>query len=101
MTCDLCDGKPLCVEVCAAGALLYIPEGDPSMERKKTFGQIFLQSARATLRRSDDKPVGDPSARSQVKRSGLTPGSASSPRHQRSAGPTELAGILEVPSGSR
>ena len=101
MTCDLCDGKPLCAEVCAAGALFYIPEGDPSMERKRTFGQIFLQSARATLRRSDKKPGDSPSSRSQVERSGLALGNVSSPRHQRSGGQTDLAEVLEPSNGSR
>jgi Fe-S-cluster-containing hydrogenase component 2 len=44
MTCDLCDGKPLCTQVCTAGALSYISEGDSSMERKRALGKIFLQS---------------------------------------------------------
>ena len=44
MTCDLCDGLPLCTQVCTAGALSYVPEGDSSMERKRAFGKIFLQS---------------------------------------------------------
>jgi len=101
MTCDLCDGKALCAEVCAAGALFYTPEGDPSMERKKIFGQIFLQSVGSTLRHPGKKPGESPSARSQVESSELTLGSASSPRHQRKSGPTGLAEVLEVSNGSR
>jgi carbon-monoxide dehydrogenase iron sulfur subunit len=46
ITCDLCDGRPLCTQVCTAGALSYTPEGDPSMERKKVFGKVFLQAVR-------------------------------------------------------
>jgi anaerobic carbon-monoxide dehydrogenase iron sulfur subunit len=44
MTCDLCNGRPLCTQVCTTGALSYIPEGDLSMERKRAFGQAFLQA---------------------------------------------------------
>jgi Fe-S-cluster-containing dehydrogenase component len=61
MTCDLCNGKPLCTQVCAAGALSYIPDGDPSMERKRAFGQIFLQSVKSTLRQPDLKAGDGPS----------------------------------------
>ena len=46
-TCDLCNGNPLCTQVCTSGALSYIPDGDPSMERKRAFGQIFLQSVKS------------------------------------------------------
>jgi carbon-monoxide dehydrogenase iron sulfur subunit len=44
VTCDLCDGVPLCTQVCTAGALSYTPEGDSSMERKRALGKIYLQS---------------------------------------------------------
>jgi ferredoxin len=47
MTCDLCEGQPLCTQVCSAGALSYIPEGDSSMERKRAFAKTFLQSVGA------------------------------------------------------
>jgi carbon-monoxide dehydrogenase iron sulfur subunit len=47
MTCDLCHGHPLCTQVCTAGALYYKPEGDLSIERKKAYGRVFLQSIRA------------------------------------------------------
>jgi carbon-monoxide dehydrogenase iron sulfur subunit len=46
MTCDLCNGQPLCTQVCTAGALSYNHEGDSSMERKKAFGQHLLLSAK-------------------------------------------------------
>jgi Fe-S-cluster-containing dehydrogenase component len=46
MTCDLCNGQPLCTQVCTAGALSYKPEGDSSMERKRAFGQTLFQSMR-------------------------------------------------------
>jgi carbon-monoxide dehydrogenase iron sulfur subunit len=38
MTCDLCDGKPLCTEVCTAGALSY-SDDKFSIERKMVFAQ--------------------------------------------------------------
>lgn len=101
MTCDLCDGKPLCAEVCAARALFYIPEGDSSMERRKFFGQIFLQSMSSTLRRPDKKPEDSHLARPQVECSGLTLDGASSPRPRRSGGTTEPAEVLEGSDGSR
>jgi carbon-monoxide dehydrogenase iron sulfur subunit len=44
MTCDLCEGLPLCTQVCTAGALFYNPEGDPSIERKRAFGQTLFHS---------------------------------------------------------
>ncbi len=47
MTCNLCNGLPLCIQVCTAGALSFIPEGDSSMERKRAFGQIFLHSMKS------------------------------------------------------
>ncbi|MGZ3523205.1 MAG: 4Fe-4S dicluster domain-containing protein [Thermodesulfobacteriota bacterium] len=57
ITCDLCDGQPLCTRVCTTGALSYIPEGDLSMERKKAFGEIFLQSMKSTRRlKAEDGP---------------------------------------------
>jgi len=46
MTCDLCNGEPLCTQVCTAGALSYLPEGDPSMGRKRAFGEALLHSLR-------------------------------------------------------
>jgi Fe-S-cluster-containing hydrogenase component 2 len=46
MTCDLCNGKPVCTQVCTTGALSYIPEGDLSTERKRVFGQVFLHAVR-------------------------------------------------------
>jgi carbon-monoxide dehydrogenase iron sulfur subunit len=58
MTCDLCNGQPLCTKVCTTGALSYIPEGDLSMERKKAFGEIFLQSMKSTQRlKAEDGPT--------------------------------------------
>ena len=48
MTCDLCNGLPLCTQVCTAGALSYKPEGDPSTEKRRAFAQIFLQSMKST-----------------------------------------------------
>jgi carbon-monoxide dehydrogenase iron sulfur subunit len=48
MTCDLCNGKPLCTQVCAAGALSYDPEGDLSMHRTRAFGQRFLHSMKSS-----------------------------------------------------
>ncbi len=43
MTCDLCGGKPLCIEICTAGALSFTAEGKISSERKKLFAQKFIQ----------------------------------------------------------
>jgi Fe-S-cluster-containing dehydrogenase component len=53
MTCDLCNGQPLCTQVCTAGALSYNPGGDFSTERKRTFGRIFLHSTRSGIRGAD------------------------------------------------
>jgi Fe-S-cluster-containing dehydrogenase component len=50
ITCDLCNGQPLCTKVCTTGALSYNPEGDPSLDRKRAFGEIFLQSVKLTQR---------------------------------------------------
>jgi len=47
MTCDLCKGKPLCTQVCTVGALSYIPERDLSMEKKRVYGQVFLQAMKS------------------------------------------------------
>jgi carbon-monoxide dehydrogenase iron sulfur subunit len=47
ITCDLCNGRPLCTQVCTAGALFYKPEGDLSTEKKRAFAQIFFQSMKS------------------------------------------------------
>jgi anaerobic carbon-monoxide dehydrogenase iron sulfur subunit len=44
MTCDLCQGKLLCTQVCTTGALSYISEGDLPMARKMAFAQTLLHS---------------------------------------------------------
>jgi Fe-S-cluster-containing dehydrogenase component len=46
MTCDLCSGKPLCVDVCSVGALSYSSDGTVSAERKKLFAQKMIQTFR-------------------------------------------------------
>jgi ferredoxin len=46
MTCDLCGGKPLCVEACTVGALSHASEGKLSIERKKAFAQKIVQTMR-------------------------------------------------------
>ncbi len=46
MTCDLCDGKPLCTQACTVGALSYTPDGTLSLERKKVFAQKMAQWGR-------------------------------------------------------
>jgi len=46
MTCDLCNGQPLCTQVCAAGALSYKPEGDVSAEKRRAFAQTLLHFMR-------------------------------------------------------
>ena len=45
MTCDLCNGHPLCTQVCTTGALSYEPEGDTSAQKRRSFAQTLLQSA--------------------------------------------------------
>jgi Fe-S-cluster-containing hydrogenase component 2 len=47
ITCDLCGGKPLCTQVCTVGALSYIAERDLSMEKKRVYGQVFLQAMKS------------------------------------------------------
>lgn len=47
MTCDLCDGKPLCVEVCTAGALSYTSDGKLSYLRKRASGQRVMESLKS------------------------------------------------------
>jgi anaerobic carbon-monoxide dehydrogenase iron sulfur subunit len=44
MTCDLCEGKPLCVEACTTGALSYALEGKISLEKKKLFFQKVVHA---------------------------------------------------------
>jgi ferredoxin len=46
MTCDLCEGKPLCTDACAVGALSYASDGKVSSERKKLFAQKVVQTFR-------------------------------------------------------
>ncbi len=46
MTCDLCEGKPLCVEVCTVGALLYASEEKVPDHRKKLAAQRLAQAFR-------------------------------------------------------
>ena len=46
MTCDLCDGKPLCTEACTVGALSYTSDGKPSIDRKSVYAQKIFQSVR-------------------------------------------------------
>ena len=45
ITCDLCDGKPLCAEVCAAGALSYSDEKF-AIEKKMLFAQKIAPFAK-------------------------------------------------------
>ena len=52
MTCDLCKGRPLCTQICTVGALSYIRERDVSTEKKRVYGQVFLQAMKSTLRHS-------------------------------------------------
>lgn len=49
MTCDLCEGKPLCVDVCTVGALCLDSDGKASFDR----GTIFAQKAVQILTRGD------------------------------------------------
>jgi len=46
MTCDLCDGKPLCVDACTVGALSDGEDGKAFSERKKWFAQKLVQALR-------------------------------------------------------
>jgi Fe-S-cluster-containing dehydrogenase component len=46
ITCDLCNGQPLCTQVCTAGALSYKPGGDPSTEKRRIFAQTLFHSMR-------------------------------------------------------
>jgi len=46
MTCDLCDGKPLCTEICTVGALSYTLDGKFSIERKMAFAPKIVPSPR-------------------------------------------------------
>ncbi len=41
MTCDLCGGKPLCVDACTVGALSFTSDGRFSMEKKLAFAKKF------------------------------------------------------------
>jgi carbon-monoxide dehydrogenase iron sulfur subunit len=47
MTCDLCGGKPLCVDACTVGALSLASEGKVSAEKRKLFAQKVSQAFRA------------------------------------------------------
>jgi Fe-S-cluster-containing dehydrogenase component len=47
MACDLCNGQPLCTQVCTAGSLSYAPEGDLSTEKRRAFAQTLLHSMRS------------------------------------------------------
>jgi len=44
MTCDLCNGQPLCTQVCTTGALSSTLDGNLSMEKRRAFGQMILHS---------------------------------------------------------
>ena len=46
MTCDLCNGKLLCVDVCPVGALSHASDGKIPLERKKFFAQKLVQTFR-------------------------------------------------------
>lgn len=46
MTCDLCGGNPLCVQVCTVGALTYTYDGKHTLERKKILGHQILHQMR-------------------------------------------------------
>ena len=39
MTCDLCDGEPLCTQACTVGALSFPSDGKFSIETKMAFTQ--------------------------------------------------------------
>jgi ferredoxin len=46
MTCDLCEGKPLCIDACTVGALSYASDGKVFSGRKKLFAQKLVQTLR-------------------------------------------------------
>lgn len=56
MTCDLCQGQPLCAQVCTTGALSYLSEGNLSMERKRAFAQTFLHSIHSSVKKFGPAP---------------------------------------------
>ncbi len=47
MTCDLCRGKPLCVEVCTTGALSFTTDGRLSFQRKRASIKQSLQTLKS------------------------------------------------------
>jgi len=47
MTCDLCDGRPLCVDACTVGALSFFSEECTPPDRRRIFAREMAQILRA------------------------------------------------------
>jgi len=44
MTCDLCEGEPLCVQFCNYNAISYVPFYKVSISRKKSYYEVLLKT---------------------------------------------------------
>ena len=47
MTCDLCDGRPFCVDACTVGALSFVSEEYTPPDRRTIFAREMAQVLRA------------------------------------------------------
>jgi Fe-S-cluster-containing hydrogenase component 2 len=44
--CDLCEGQPVCVEFCEAGALQYVSQDVANLYKKRTAGERLFDLMR-------------------------------------------------------
>lgn len=50
--CDLCEGEPLCAEVCPYGAIVYLEEERQALHKKRNGANKFLEALDTLVEKS-------------------------------------------------